>query len=31
MEAALKQAPDDLNKSNVENSLKKLREGKDIN
>jgi tetratricopeptide (TPR) repeat protein len=31
MENALKQAPDDLNKSSVENGIKKLREGKDIN
>jgi uncharacterized protein HemY len=31
MKAALLQAPDDLNKTNVTNMIKKLEEGKDIN
>lgn len=31
MEAALKQAPDELNKSSVEGLIKKLRDGKDVN
>lgn len=31
MEAALKQAPDDLNRAAIEGSIKKLREGTDVN
>jgi len=31
MKAALPQAPNDMNKSNVENMIRKLEEGKDVN